>query len=76
MKIFNTYTSGDVVPTSGSYAAFHSTPHKLVHHEIYIEGNHFEACRLCPLGVIYRLEHSGLQRPVFVNIAQEIRAVC
>ncbi|MGA2387466.1 MAG: hypothetical protein ABSF97_00775 [Candidatus Sulfotelmatobacter sp.] len=74
MKIFNTYTSGDLVPTSGSYAALHSTPHKLVHREIYVEGNRFEPCKLCPLGVIYRLEQSGLQRPLFVTLSHEMRA--
>ena len=73
MNIFNTYSSGDVVPTSGSYAALHSTPHKLLHREIYVEGNHFEACKLCPLGVIYRLEQPGLQRPLFVNLSHRMQ---
>lgn len=73
MKIFNTYTSGDVVPTSGSYTALHSTPHRLVHREIYVEGNRFEACKLCPLGVIYRLEQSGLHRPVLVDLSREMQ---
>jgi hypothetical protein len=77
MKIFNTYTSGDVVPASGSYATFHSTPHKLVHNEVYVEGNKFEACKLCPLGVIYKLEQSGLHRPLLAKLSHhQMRAAC
>jgi hypothetical protein len=45
-----------------------------VHREIYVEGNRFEPCKLCPLGVIYRLEQSGLQRPLFVTLSHEMRA--
>ena len=76
MRVFNTFKSGDLVPTSGSYAALHSTPHRLVERELHIEGDKFEECRLCPLGVLYRLEQSGLQRPLFANLSQEILAAC
>ena len=76
MGMFNTFKSGDVVPTSGSYAALHSTPHRLVEREIHVEGERFEPCRLCPLGVIYRLEQSGLHRPLFASLSQEVLAAC
>jgi hypothetical protein len=69
MKIFNTYVSGDFAPTSGAYVALHSTPHRLVHREVYVEGDRFDSCKLCPLGVIYRLEQTSIQRPLFVNLS-------
>jgi hypothetical protein len=75
MNIFRTYGSGDIVPTSGSYVVLHSTPHRMVQREIYVEGERFETCKLCPLGVLYRLEQSGVQRPLFANISQEMTAV-
>ncbi len=76
MAFFNTYRSGDLVPASGSYAALHSTPHKLVERSIHIEGDRFEPCSMCPLGVLYRLEQSGVQRPLFANPQLEAMAVC
>ncbi len=76
MAIFHTYKSGDVVPTSGSYTALHSTPHRLVERALHVEGDRFEVCKLCPLGVLYRLEQSGLQRPLFVSPAHEMLAAC
>jgi hypothetical protein len=72
MRMFKTYRSGEVVPTSGSYAALHSTPHRLVERDVHIEGDRFEDCKLCPLGVLYRLEQSGMQTPLFVNPAYEM----
>jgi hypothetical protein len=59
MSIFllkKTYKSGDVAPTSGLYTALHSTPHRLISRDLYVEGHRFQRCRLCPLGVLYRLE--------------------
>ncbi len=56
MTLFNIFTDGDLVPTSGVYAALHSTPHKLIEREIYAGGDRFHHCRLCPFGVLYRLE--------------------
>jgi hypothetical protein len=76
MAFFNTYRSGDLVPASGSYAALHSTPHKLVERSVHIEGDKFEECRMCPLGVLYRLEQSGIQRPLFADTRLEAMALC
>lgn len=76
MAFFNTYRSGDLVPVSGSYAVLHSTPHKLVERSVHIEGDKFEQCRMCPLGVLYRLEQSGIQRPLFVDAHLEAMALC
>jgi hypothetical protein len=76
MRMFNTFKSGDVVPTSGSYASLHSTPHRLVQREMHTRGDRFEDCKLCPLGVLYRLEQSGVQRPLFADPAQEMLAAC
>jgi hypothetical protein len=76
VRIFNTYKSGDYVPTSGSYVALHSTPHRLVEREIHIEGDRFAECKLCPLGVLYRLEQSGVQTPLFVDRALQMLATC
>jgi hypothetical protein len=50
------FRPGDLVPTSGVYAVLHSTPHRLIEHEWYIEGGRFLCCRACPLGVWYRLQ--------------------
>jgi hypothetical protein len=76
MAFFNTYRSGDIVPASGSYAALHSTPHKLLERSVHIEGDRFEPCRMCPLGVLYRLEHSGVQRPLLADPQLEAVALC
>ncbi len=55
LKIFR---SGDLVTESGLYAVLHSTPHALIHHAVHIEGAHFQGCKMCPMGVWYRLEAS------------------
>ena len=56
MAVFSVFKDGDLVTASGVYSALHSTPHKLVKRATYVEGERFESCRLCPLGVIYRLD--------------------
>jgi hypothetical protein len=56
MTVFNLFKDGDLVIYSGVYSALHSTPHKLVERATYFEGERFESCRLCPLGVIYRVD--------------------
>jgi hypothetical protein len=76
MAFLNTYRSGDVVPASGSYAALHSTPHKLVQRSVHIEGDRFEQCTMCPLGVLYRLEQAGVQRPLFADLKMQVMAPC
>lgn len=43
---------------SGLYAVLHSTPHALIQHAIHIEGTRFQGCKMCPMGVWYRLETS------------------
>jgi hypothetical protein len=48
--------SGEQVPETGVYQALHSTPHALIQHEIHFEGSTFRGCKLCPLGVLYRLD--------------------
>ena len=55
------FVAGDVVPISGLYAALHSTPHKLIESELCFEGTRFGQCRLCPLGVLYRLENPSVR---------------
>ena len=76
MAFLNTYRSGEVVPESGSYASLHSTPHRLPERSLHIEGDKFEECKMCPLGVLYRLEQSGLNRPLFADPRLEAMAVC
>ena len=56
MAVFKVFKDGDLVTASGVYSALHSTPHRLVQRATYVEGDRFESCRLCPLGVIYRLD--------------------
>lgn len=56
MGLLKMHDSGDLAPRSGIYAVSHSTPHMLIDHQIYIEGARFRGCRMCPLGVLYRLE--------------------
>jgi hypothetical protein len=51
------YKSGDEVRETGVYAVLHSTPHMLIEHRICFEGGRFRGCRMCPLGVLYRLEN-------------------
>lgn len=55
------FVTGDVVPMTGLYATLHSTPHKLIESELCFEGTRFGQCRLCPLGVLYRLENPSVQ---------------
>jgi hypothetical protein len=76
MAMFKTFKSGDMVPASGSYAVLHSTPHKLPQRSVHIEGDKFEPCRLCPLGVLYRLEQPGAQWPLFTSFANQAMAAC
>ena len=60
MGIFKTFADGDLVLTSGVYTSIHSTPHTLIERELYVEGAHFERCKLCPFGVLYRLEEPSV----------------
>jgi hypothetical protein len=60
MAASNIFKSGDLVPASGAYAVLHSTPHTLILQQDYVEGRRFPRCRLCPLGVWYRLQHQSL----------------
>jgi hypothetical protein len=76
MAFFKTFKSGDTVPASGSYATLHSTPHKLPERSIHVEGDKFQECRLCPLGVLYRLDQSGLHNPLFATPRLEAIAFC
>ena len=76
MAFFNTFMSGDVVPLSGSYAALHSTPHKLLERGVNVEGEKFEPCKLCPLGVLYRMEQPGVQTPLLAHLGHEALALC
>jgi hypothetical protein len=76
MAFFNTYKSGDVVPASGSYAALHSTPHRLPEKSVHIEGDKFHSCKLCPLGVLYRPEQNGAQWPLLAVPMQQAMAMC
>jgi hypothetical protein len=56
MRAFRLFRSGDLVPESGVYAVLHSTPHAVIQHVSQVEGARFHECRMCPLGVWYRLE--------------------
>ena len=76
MGFFNTFKSGEVVPRSGSYAALHSTPHKLLERAVQVEGERFEPCKLCPLGVLYRMEQPGVQPPLLASLGHEALALC
>jgi|HubBroStandDraft_1064217.scaffolds.fasta_scaffold72456_2 hypothetical protein len=64
MRLFSTLKTGDVVPASGVYRALHSTPHTLIQHEVCFEENRFKGCRMCPLGVFYRLESRSIPEPL------------
>lgn len=50
------FQSGDVVPNSGVYQVFHSTPHSMGGREMYFEGSRFPECGSCSAGALYRLE--------------------
>lgn len=76
MAFLNTFKSGDVVPASGSYASLHSTPHRLPERSVHVEGDKFEPCKLCPLGVLYRLEQPGMQTPLFASPQMAAMAFC
>jgi hypothetical protein len=56
MNVLGLFRSGDLVKESGTYAVLHSTPHSLIQHATHIEGTRFHECKLCPMGVWYRLE--------------------
>jgi hypothetical protein len=71
MGLFNMFRAGDPVPTSGVYAALHSTPHKLVERVFYVEGGRFRRCKLCPLGVMYRLDQPGVPISSSANLPKE-----
>ena len=71
MGLFNTYTAGESAPASGVYAVLHSTPHKLIERVTYIEGETFQRCRVCPLGVLYRLEEPCV--PSAGSLANKLR---
>ena len=58
MRVLKIFRSGDLVTESGMYAVLHSTPHALIQHAIHIEGTRFNGCKMCPMGVWYRLEAS------------------
>ncbi len=58
MKGFKIFRSGDLVIESGLYAVLHTTPHALIQHALHIEGARFQGCKMCPMGVWYRLEAS------------------
>jgi hypothetical protein len=61
MKRLSLFRSGELVVESGVYAVLHSTPHALIQHVAHTEGDHFEECKMCPLGVWYRLEVSNVR---------------
>lgn len=54
--MLNTFKTGDEVPQSGVYAILHSTPHMLIGRQMCVAGSRFRGCRMCPFGVLYRLE--------------------
>jgi len=62
MSLRHIFRSGDLVTESGLYAVLHSTPHALIQHAIHIEGTRFQGCKMCPMGVWYRLEASHVHR--------------
>jgi hypothetical protein len=72
MAVLKTYWSGDKVPESGVYKALHSTPHRLVWRVLYFEGNRFHRCKLCPLGVLYRLEEPCVSTSSSINLPNEL----
>ncbi|MGA3197422.1 MAG: hypothetical protein ABSD39_20695 [Terriglobales bacterium] len=71
----NTFKSGDRVPDSGVYTVLHSTPHKLLDRQIFVEGARFRGCRICPLGVLYRLEEPCVPK-VFPLMATQGWVIC
>jgi hypothetical protein len=71
MGIFRTFKGGDLVPESGVYTALHSTPHRLIWRVMYFEGHRFQRCKLCPLGVLYRLEGPCVPTSSRINLPKE-----
>ena len=63
MRALRLFRSGELVPESGLYAVLHSTPHTLIQHATHLEGTRFHECRMCPLGVWYRLEARCVRTP-------------
>ena len=63
MRASRFYRSGEMVPESGVYAVLHSTPHALIQHVTHIAGTRFHECKLCPLGVWFRLELTYVPSP-------------
>lgn len=65
------FKSGDLVPASGVYLILHSTPHGIEQRELYLEGSRFPECRICPAGVLYRLESPcvKMQMPMIPEMA-------
>jgi hypothetical protein len=47
---------GEKVPVSGVYRVSHLLPHPAEQREMYFEGGHFPACKVCAGGVHYQLE--------------------
>jgi hypothetical protein len=74
MRWPNTFKSGDVVPTSGVYKVLHSTPHMLIERELYVEGSKFRRCKVCPLGLIYRLQEPSVPTPYALLSAGSLAA--
>jgi hypothetical protein len=70
MGLLKMHKSGDLVRESGVYAVLHSTPHMLIEHEICFEGSRFRGCRVCPLGLLYKLETPSVPH-TFVDLAPQ-----
>jgi hypothetical protein len=70
LKIFR---DGDFVLASGRYRVFHSTPHTWLERDFCLGGDRFPGCRLCPFGVLYRLEARFVPDPFTTTPAQEFR---
>jgi hypothetical protein len=75
MAMLNTFKGGDLVPTSGIYTTLHSTPHRLVGRDLYVEGKRFQRCKLCPLGVLYRLEGPSVPTSSSAKLPKEELAI-
>jgi len=56
LKTSRTFGAGELVPTSGVYAVWHSNPHAIGTREMYFEGSRFPECEGCREGAFYRLE--------------------
>jgi len=69
MKAFK---SGEQVPASGTYLTLHLTPHRIPERELYFEGSRFPECKVCPAGVLYKLESPCV--PIAMPAVTEIAA--